>query len=285
MHFNTFAYKIQRVYNRAMKRNKIFKILSILVISFLLTGCMQMTSNYRVFSDGTYQSELEILIPEETWQDESTNTQEYVSLLLDEILVTEANISQETIVVDNVEYHEIIITSSREIDDAAIEVIVDEEAHEVLFTHDLSVSDDLLFDLDAFDLGDDYKEVLALQGFMITERIQMPGEILRANCGRVEGDILTVDIIEEDVNKIIVRSAIASNVSSLFLIFTIVTVLLVCLIAIYISYNASRRKKRKKSLAEPNIDIATENLPKEKNNDILETLALEEKEDERDFPY
>lgn len=268
-----------------MKRNKIFKILSILVISFLLTGCMQMTSNYRVFSDGTYQSELEILIPEETWQDDSTNTQEYVSLLLDEILVTEANISQETIVVDNVEYHEIIITSSREIDDAAIEVIVDEEAHEVLFTHDLSVSDDLLFDLDAFDLGDDYKEVLALQGFMITERIQMPGEILRANCGRVEGDILTVDIIEEDVNKIIVRSAIASNVSSLFLIFTIVTVLLVCLIAIYISYNASRRKKRKKSLAEPNIDIATENLPKEKNNDILETLALEEKEDERDFPY
>lgn len=244
-----------------------------------------MTSNYRVFSDGTYQSELEILIPEETWQDEGTNTQEYVSLLLDEILVTEANISQETIVVDNVEYHEIIITSSREIDDAAIEVIVDEEAHEVLFTHDLSVSDDLLFDLDAFDLGDDYKEVLALQGFMITERIQMPGEILRANCGRVEGDILTVDIIEEDVNKIIVRSAIASNVSSLFLIFTIVTVLLVCLIAIYISYNASRRKKRKKSLAEPNIDIATENLPKEKNNDILETLALEEKEDERDFPY
>ena len=120
---------------------------------------------------------------------------------------------------------------------------------------------------------------------MITERIQMPGEILRANCGRVEGDILTVDIIEEDVTKIIVRSAIASNVSSLFLIFTIVTVLLVCLIAIYISYNASRRKKRKKSLAEPNIDIATENLPKEKNNDILETLALEEKEDERDFPY
>ena len=255
----------------------------ILVLLVILSGCMQMTSNYRIFSDGSYQSEIEILIASDIYEDPSTNAKTYLDDLLSGVDLDGYTKSEETIEIDGDDYYRLTMVKSRT-DEKDPSLSIEFIDGEVLFTHDLSTSDDFLLELDALGLGSNYKEILAMQGFVILERIQMPGEIISANVGTISGDILTVDLMANDITKIIVRSDIASNLSSLVVILVIVIALLVTLIAIYINLNQKRKKHIAKDDAS-NIDTVLEELKEDDKNDILDTLALEEKEDERDFPY
>ncbi len=242
-----------------------------------------MTSNYRVFSDGTYQSELEILIPLETYNDTDSNVATYLAMLLEQLDVNEDEMVEDVVEIDGVEYYCLTLNRDRTTSEEDITVTI--EDGEALFVHDLSVSDEFMLDLDAFGLGDDYKDVLALQGFQILERIQMPGTIISASAGTVEEDIVTINIIEEDASTIIVRSYIDNNISILLVLFIIVSALLVCLICVYISRNRHKRHRRMEVVEEGEVFIEEENMPTQKANDILDTLALEETEDHRDLPY
>ncbi len=264
-----------------MKR-KLMAIL-IVILLMILSGCMQMTSNYRIFSDGTYQSEIEILIAKEIYDDPDTNARTYLEDLLSSVSLDGYIKEEETIDIDGEEYYRLTMVKKRsDVHDASLTIEI--ENGEALFIHDISTDDDFLLELDALGLGSNYKEVLTMQGFVILERIQMPGVIESANAGTISGDILTVDLMANDISKIIVRSKIASNLSSLFVILIIVVALLITLITIYINLN----RKRKKHIAEDDvssIDTALEELKADSKNDILDTLALEEEEDKRDFPY
>ncbi len=266
-----------------MKLRRALLIILVSVLILTLSGCMQMTSNYRVFSDGTYQSDLEILIPLETYEDPDANAATYLAMLLQQLDLEDTEMIEEIIEIDGVEYYALTLNRDRSTFEDAITVTI--EDGEALFVHDLSVSDEFMLDLDAFGLGDDYKEVLALQGFQILERIQMPGKIISASCGTVEDDIVTIDIIEEDMSLIIIRSTIDNNVSILVVLFIIVLALLVCLICIYISRNRRKKHRRIAVVDKGPVMIEEENLPVKEANDILDTLALEEKEDQRDLPY
>ena len=266
-----------------MKLSKVLLIFLISVLILSLSGCMQMTTNYRVFSDGTYQSDLEILIPLETYNDEDSNVTTYLSMLLEQLAIDESEIEETTIEIDGVEYYYISLSRDRTTEEDAVTVTI--EDGEVLFVHDFSASDEFMLELDAFGLGDDYKEILALQGIQIIERIQMPGTIISATAGTVEDDIVTINIIEDDVSLIIIRSTIDTNISLLVVLFIIVLVLLLCLICIYISRNKHKKQRRIESVANSEVLIEEENLPVQEVNEILDTLALEEKEDHKDLPY
>lgn len=260
-------------------------ILVMCLLMILLTGCMQMTSNYRIFSDGTYQSEIEILIKRDIYDDSSTNAKAYLEAFLAMFDTSNYQKSESTIEVDGIDYYDLIMKEDRKSsEDASVTITIDDENKEALFVHDLKASDDYLIELDALGLGSNYKEILAMQGFVIIERIQMPGAIKSANVGNINGDILTVDLLTTDINKIIVRSYIDNNVANLFVILFIVITLLICFIALYINFNHKNKNGKPKNDT-LKFDLVKEKLKEEKPNDILDTLALEEKEDDRDFPY
>ena len=242
-----------------------------------------MTSNYRVFSDGTYQSDLEILIPLETYNDPDSNVTVYLAILLEQLNLEESDMEESTLEIDGIEYYYLTLNRDRTTEEDSITVTIDNG--EALFVHDL-LSDEFMLDLDAFGLGDDYKEILALQGFLILERIQMPGKILSSTAGTVEDDVVTINIIEDDVSLIIIRSSIDNNISTLLLLFIIVSVLLVCFICIYISLNKQKRHRRRLLVEKGEVLMEEEHMPVKEANDILDILALEEKEDDDyNLPY
>ncbi len=264
------------------KRSLLFVMIA---LAFILSGCMQINGNYRIFSDQTYQSETEILIPMTIINDESYHFENYKDDLIAVFSKADSVVTQKEVTIDDTRYQAITIENKRAASQNE-QITITREDDEILFVHDLQIESDYLIEFDAFGLGDDYKQILEAYGFSIIERIQMPGDILSANSGTINGDILTVDIIEDDVTKIIVRSGIYSGISALIVIFLITIVLLASLITIYISYNHKRKKKTHTPDA-PLMKVETiEKITQEKKkNDILDTLALEEKEDHRDFPY
>ena len=276
------------------------KVSLILIILLSLSGCMQIKSNYFVYDTGEYEFNLTVLLPKKVYESSALNFDTYKTLFIEEMNLQNDAIVQIEEVINDIEYVGFKVERPKTFpsDEHNIQITVDKKKNQILFVLDNHLSDDIFISLDAFDLGHDSLEALKEEGLEIFINIQMPGKILSASGGVINDNVLTYDLINNDMHKLIVLSK-TSNILPQLIAIAIIIIIIIILAIVFIKNNMSKKHKKQNNkdkikvkevvnIIPPKIEDKKEIVEDDeddiKDNDILQTLLLENENDDEN-PY
>lgn len=223
-----------------MKKIKpILHLLLIVGLCFSLTGCVHLRNNIKVFSNGEYTSTIKLLVLENVYDSLELDKKEYLEFFQEQFHVEDINdIKMIEEKINHEVYRGFEYTHKRglPIDSSNIHIDVDKTNKQITFKLSNELSNDVWFFSDALNPRKSIDEIDVL----LVMQIDMPGNIISSSSGTIEDDIVTIDLIENKAQEIVVISNIESTIPRL----SIITFVIILISSITIKFiNNEKRAK------------------------------------------
>lgn len=232
---------------------KIFKVLTLMLMVFVLAGCMKINMNIEVKSDKTMTMAMDILAEESMITSTGGTTEEWVSQIKEQMLSSDemkkAKVKETSKTIDGSKWVGVNVSGVSGTKGSGItEKDIDGTKSLVLTLPMKDMENQMggssLGDLDAY--GYSVSKLKAL-GMEVNVTVKMPGKAT-TNVGKADGDTVTIDLLELMANgstQDIVISSPASGGMDMTLIFIGVGVVVIGGIVFFVL------KKKKKVSEEP----------------------------------
>ncbi len=247
---------------------KIIKILSVAFVALALTGCMKLNLNIEVKADKTVDLNMELLAEEELFAMADMSAEDYVEEMKDELLDVEelkdAKVTPIEKKLDGSKWVGVSVEAkSQELDDVVVrETKIDgKDCLEMTFPMDSFNSSDL----DVEDLGYSVSRLKKL-GMEMNLTIKMPGKVT-CNVGKVDGNTVTIDLLELSANGFSDDIVLTSQISSSFSMIIVYVVLGAIIVAGTLFYFIKKKKKDEEIIEINQID---EYFESEQNSEIIQ---------------
>lgn len=191
-----------------MKR--IYKVFILSVIVIILTGCMKINASFKVLENGNYNFYMTLLLSENAYNNINLDVDTLKDIIIDETGLNTDNIKEFSKNIDGVKYlgYEIRYNHKSADNIENINVQLSEDRKEITFSIDKPSIGDEFINLDALGSGKDALKVLKDNGMGIIIRIEMPGAIKYSSKGTIDNDIVTIDLLDEELTDVTVISKV-----------------------------------------------------------------------------
>ena len=221
-----------------MKR--IFKVFILSFILVILSGCMKINASFKVLENGNYNFYMTLLLSENTYNSINLDVDTLKDIIIDETGLKSESIKEFSKNIDGTKYlgYEIRYNLKSADNIENINVQLSEDRKEITFSIDNPGINNEFINLDALGNGKDALNVLRDNGMEIIIRIEMPGEIKYASKGTVDNDIVTIDLLDEELTDVIVVSKVNRNY------FPMLVMMLAVASLMYLYHHYSYHKKK-----------------------------------------
>lgn len=191
-----------------MKR--IFKTMLFCMMMLILTGCMKINASFKVLENCHYNFYMTLLLSESAYNNINLDVDTLKEIIIDETKLNSDNIKEFSKTINGAKYlgYEIRYNHKSADNTDHINVSLSDDKKEITFVIDKPTFGNDFINLDALGNGKDAMKVLKDNGMEITVRIEMPGKITYASKGTVNNDIVTIDLLEDELDGIVVTSKI-----------------------------------------------------------------------------
>lgn len=215
-----------------MKKVKnLLRSLLVIGLLFSLTACVHLRDDIKVYSNGEYTSNIKLLVLEDIYNQLELDKPEYLEFFQEQFHIddiSEIEMIEEKINQQN--YRGFAYKYERNFpkDLSNIQIDVDKTNKQITFKLTNELSKDVWFFSDALNQNKSIEEL----DILLVMQIDMPGDIISSSTGEIEDDIVTIDLIENHAQEIIVVSEIESTIPRLSIIAFVITAIIAILIKV-----------------------------------------------------